>query len=187
MTKNDALEFKKIVTGLSEIYRVDFNDAAFQIYLNAVAHIDIETIREAVNEHVKKIPEGRFYPKPCEIIGYHEGKLKKIESEKIREINLRHEKKLELENFVSGEISALRLDAATNKKNITCTTHPSTLAYVKKLGGWEEILKMYKQNLYFFDVMITGFFKFELSRRRLANHPEIPVSSNLRLVKNNEN
>jgi hypothetical protein len=184
MTTNEMHEFKNIMMGITEIYGVEFSGAAFQIYLNAVAHIDIDTIREAVNEHVKKIPEGRFYPKPCEIIGYHENKLKKIEAEKIREINLRHEKKLELENFVSGEIAALRLDAATNKKNITCTTHPSTLAYVEKLGGWEEILKMYKQNLYFFDVMTTGFFGFELSRRQLANHPGIPVSSNLHLVKN---
>ena len=184
MTTNEMHEFKNIMMGITEIYGMEFSAAAVQIYLNAVAHIEIETIREAVNEHVKKIPEGRFYPKPCEIIGYHEGKLKKIELEFFRERNLRLEKKLELENFVSGEIAALRLDAAMNKKNITCTTNPSTLAYVEKLGGWEEILKMYKQNLYFFDVMKAGFFKFELERRQLANHPEIPVSSNLHLVKN---
>ena len=187
MTTNEMHEFKNIMMGITEIYGMEFSAAAVQIYLNAVSHIDIDTIREAVNEHVKKIPEGRFYPKPCEIIGYHEGKLKKIEAEKIRERNLRHEKKLELENFVSGEIAALRLDAATNKKNITCTINPSTLAYVEKLGGWEEILKMYKQNLYFFDVMITGFFKFELERRQLTHNWDFTANLNLRLVKNNEN
>jgi hypothetical protein len=184
MTTSEMHDFKNVMMGITEIYGVEFIGAAFEIYLNAVVHIDIDTIREAVNEHVKKIPEGRFYPKPCEIIAFHDAKIKKILDDEMKTYNLQREKFLEFDNFIRFEISSLSLDAMLKRKNITCTNNPSTLAYVEKLGGWEKVLEMFEKEEAIKFILHEGFREFELSRRRLANHPEIPVSSNLHLVKN---
>jgi len=65
MTKDDILEFAKILAGLGEVYDKKVTDALAEVYFDALADYSIDDVERAAAIIVKS---STFFPRPCQFI-----------------------------------------------------------------------------------------------------------------------
>jgi hypothetical protein len=70
MTLNDKAELGKILLGTASIYNYQLNDIGIELYTNALEQYDLESIKMAINAHVR---ESQFFPRPADLIKLIEG------------------------------------------------------------------------------------------------------------------
>jgi len=65
----DRDEVLQTVVGLSELYGKTFTESAMSIYWLALKNMSLGDFNRAVELHVTDPESGRFFPKPCDLIG----------------------------------------------------------------------------------------------------------------------
>lgn len=68
MIQNDLQQFAKIMTVLGELYSKPITETLVEIYWRILQKYSIQSIQGAVNVYLNHEEEGRFMPKPADII-----------------------------------------------------------------------------------------------------------------------
>ena len=68
MEKADFAPFRMMLTLTAEQYGKAMSPDLIRFYFDALAHIDLAAIREALNRHVRNTDTGQFMPKVADII-----------------------------------------------------------------------------------------------------------------------
>lgn len=70
MTDDDIGEFSDLLIATAEMLKEELSPLRIELYFNALKQYDIETIRDALNIHVR---ESVFFPKPADFVRIIEG------------------------------------------------------------------------------------------------------------------
>lgn len=76
MSKGSEAAFHELFTGVAELYGQNPSPAVFEIWFNALKRFEIRDIGRAFSVHVQSPDQGRFMPKPADIIRILEGSAK---------------------------------------------------------------------------------------------------------------
>lgn len=68
MTPVDRSEFAAILAAVYDLYRAAFSDTVIAIWWAALERYPVEAVREALSRHVQNPDEGRFLPKPADVV-----------------------------------------------------------------------------------------------------------------------
>lgn len=68
MNKSDFDSFSKIISSIGDMYGKTVSDMALSIWWNALNHLELSAIREALSAHIRNPDNGQFMPKPADVI-----------------------------------------------------------------------------------------------------------------------
>ena len=73
MTENDFAQFRKGVAGVYAFYEKDLSDFSLDLWWRAMKRYDLSAIIEGFNRHVMNPDQGKWLPKPADIIKMIDG------------------------------------------------------------------------------------------------------------------
>lgn len=73
MTENDFAQFRKGLAGVYAFYEKDLSDFSLDLWWRAMKRYDLEAITEGFNRHVVNPDQGKWLPKPADIIKMIDG------------------------------------------------------------------------------------------------------------------
>ncbi|MEI8055429.1 MAG: DUF6475 domain-containing protein [bacterium] len=73
MFEQDLKKFAELIVGISEVYGKSFTSAAIEIYWRILEPFRLEDVSAAIDRHVQHPDDGKFLPKPSDIIKAIEG------------------------------------------------------------------------------------------------------------------
>lgn len=73
MTENDFAQFRKGVAGVYAFYEKDLSDFSLDLWWRAMKRYDLSAIIEGFNRHVINPEQGKWLPKPADIIKMLDG------------------------------------------------------------------------------------------------------------------
>lgn len=73
MTERDYQPFTDMLQAIADLYGKRLTEFSIGIYWNALRHVDLAVVREAMNRHVRNPDNGQFMPKPADLIRMMEG------------------------------------------------------------------------------------------------------------------
>ena len=68
MTEAEKAKFIAAVAGIAGFYGTELNKMALKIYWDALREFEVDPVLEAIRSHIKDPENGRFMPKPADII-----------------------------------------------------------------------------------------------------------------------
>lgn len=124
MTRQDALIFTDELTVLAEIYGKPVSEAMGAVYFKALREYALGDVIRAMRCHVKHPEQGRFFPKPADLIALIDGDTN---SQALEAYQLLDDALIQY-----GVYRSVRFEDA------------ALAATVKALGGWVEIEARWK-------------------------------------------
>ena len=68
MTHNDRKDFAMLIIALGEYYNREISEGLIDMYWGGLSHLELKTVREAMNRHTQNPDSGQFMPKIADII-----------------------------------------------------------------------------------------------------------------------
>lgn len=129
MQKADFEQFTGIWLATNELYGKQPSDAAVALAFRALIRYDLPDIRRALDAHINDAGDGRFMPKPADLVKHIEGDP---ESRSMRAWTL-------VEDSIGrvGPYQSVVFD------------DPAIMASIEDIGGWMEICKVTDKELPF--------------------------------------
>ena len=72
MENQDKHEFEKLMVGCGEIYKREITKALLKIYFCVLEKYSIGQVQHAFNQHMINPDQGRFFPKPADLMAHLE-------------------------------------------------------------------------------------------------------------------
>ena len=119
MTPADAQSFSRMMVLVAEQYGKAMSPDLIAFYFDGLAHLPIETVRAALNKHVRNTDTGQFMPKVADVIRACEGKSEDVAYAALVELQ--------------GAFSSVGAWGSVE------FTDPITRAVVRDMGGWPEL------------------------------------------------
>lgn len=76
MIENDKEKFVEFLTGISQTFKENLTQLQFEMWWNLLKKYTVADFQKAMFSHMQSPDEGRFMPKPADIIGRLEGSEK---------------------------------------------------------------------------------------------------------------
>ena len=116
MEKNDFAPFRKMMALTAEQYGKQMSPELIRFYFDGLAHMNLTSVRAALNAHVRNTDVGQFMPKIADLIRAIEGNSEAAAYSQLALVNARFNG-----SGISGEPDAV------------------ALAVVRDMGGWHAI------------------------------------------------
>lgn len=68
MTEADKPQFIAAIAGIATFYGTELPKMSLEIYWDALKHMDLGSVKEAIRSHIQDTEHGRWMPKPAHLI-----------------------------------------------------------------------------------------------------------------------
>lgn len=119
MTAADFEPFRKMMALVAEQYGKSMSPDLIRLYFDGLSHLPLDTVRGALNKHIRNTDTGQFMPKVSDVIRSCEGRSEDVAYAALVE--------------VQGAFSSVGAWGSVEFSD------PITRAVVRDMGGWPEL------------------------------------------------
>jgi len=145
MTEKDINSFAKILMGIAEVYRVELSPPVIEIYFEALKKYPLELVKNALITYMSIPKEGRFFPKPVDIVEIIEGSP--------------------VDRSLEMWIKLLEMVRTAGVYGIVLTRNEAFYRTVLDLfGSWESLCSMMEDELKFYEKTFKDLYRINAQR-----------------------
>jgi hypothetical protein len=119
MQEADSSQFATTMRGVFALYRADLSEAVLAIWWNAMKAFDLAAVKDALNRHAVDPDQGRFLPKPADVVKLIGGSTK--------------------DAALLGWSKVQRAIGTVGGYETVCFDDPIINAVIYDMGGWVDL------------------------------------------------